>query len=212
MIETSRAATLMEVTLSHAAPDRLAVPLRLAAMAFVTVLTAAAAQVSFPLPYTPVPLTLQPMLVLVAGAVLGPRLGATSQILYLAAGAAGLPVFAFSPELPQGVARLLGPTGGYLMAYPFAAFVTGWLAGRGFDRRYVTNLMAMAVGLGCIFLGGVAWLTLFAPGAGERSLHTALAAGFYPFVVADLVKLALASAVTPVVWRWMAPLDDSRSR
>src|ERR671935_525677 len=120
---------------------------RAAGVAFVTALTAAAAQVSIPLAFTPVPFTLQPMVVLLGGAALGSRLGFASQILYLAAGIAGLPVFAASPVLPQGFARLLGPTGGYLMSYPFAAFVTGALAERGFDRRYVTSALAMAAGL-----------------------------------------------------------------
>ena len=113
---------------------------------FVAVLTAAAAQLSFPLPFTPVPFTIQPMIVLVGAAALGSRLGALSQILYLMLGIAGLPVFAFSPELPQGFARLLGPTGGYLMAYPIAAFVTGLLAERGLDRHYFTSILAMSVG------------------------------------------------------------------
>jgi biotin transport system substrate-specific component len=213
MIQSSRAATLMDVTLDTTAPDRLGLPLRLAATFFVTVLTAAAAQISVPLPFTPVPFTLQPMVVLIGGAALGPHLGLTSQVLYLTAGAAGLPVFAFAPDLPQGIARLLGPTGGYLMAYPLAAFATGWLAWRGFDRRYLTSLVAMSAGLALIFLGGVTWLTLFAPGAGERSLAAALATGFYPFVVADVVKLCLASAVTPLVWRWMGPASrGTRSR
>ncbi len=87
-----------------------------AAALFVTVLTATAAQVSLPLPFTPVPFTFQPMIVLLGGAALGARLGALSQVLYLAAGVAGLPVFAASPLLPPGLARLLGPTGGYLLA------------------------------------------------------------------------------------------------
>src|SRR5215212_11106223 len=104
------------------------------AVLFVTVLTAIAAQVSVPLPFTPVPLTFQPMVVLIGAAALGSRLGMASQVLYLALGIAGLPVFAPSPLLPQGAARLLGPTGGFLMAFPFAAFAAGWLAGRGFDR------------------------------------------------------------------------------
>src|SRR4029077_14994245 len=107
---------------------------RAGAVAFMIVLTAAAAQISIPLPFTPVPFTLQPMVVLVGGAVLGSRLGMTSQLLYLALGIAGVPLFAASPVLPQGAARLLGPTGGYLLSYPAAAFVTGWLAERGFDR------------------------------------------------------------------------------
>ena len=112
-----------------------------------TALTAAAAQISLPLPFTAVPFTLQPMVVLLGGMALGPRLGMASQMLYLAAGIAGLPVFAASPMLPPGPLRLLGPTGGYLMAYPFAAFVTGALAERGFDRRYLTSVLAMLAGL-----------------------------------------------------------------
>ena len=99
--------------------------IRAAAVLFVTVLTIVAAQISIPLPFTPVPFTLQPMVVLLGGAALGARLGMTSQLLYLAAGIAGLPVFAASPVLPQGFARLLGPTGGYLMSYPLAAS-PGW--------------------------------------------------------------------------------------
>ena len=94
---------------------------RAVAVLFVTVLTIVAAQLSIPLPFTPVPFTLQPMIVLLGGAALGARLGMTSQILYIAIGLAGLPVFAASPILPQGFGRLLGPTGGYLMSYPFAA-------------------------------------------------------------------------------------------
>ncbi len=120
----------------------MSVAIRAAAVLFVAVLTAVAAQVSIPLPFTPVPFTLQPMIVLVGGAALGARLGLASQILYLTAGIAGLPVFAASPVLPQGFLRLLGPTGGFLMAYPLAAFVAGWLGERGFDRRYLTSVVS----------------------------------------------------------------------
>src|SRR5437868_10990542 len=130
------------------------------AVVFVAVLTAIAAQISIPLPFTPVPFTFQPMVVLVGAAALGSRRGIASQILYLSLGLAGLPVFAASPVLPQGIARLLGPTGGYLMSYPFAAFVTGYLAERGFDRRYFTFVLAMIAGLAVVFAGGVAWLAL----------------------------------------------------
>ena len=193
--------TFMDASLAASGADAFATPIRLAATLFVTVLTAAASQVSVPLPFTPVPFTFQPMIVLLGGAVLGARLGMTAQVLYLAAGIAGLPVFAFAPELPQGAARLLGPTGGYLMAYPFAAFVAGALAGRGLDRRYLSSLLAMAAGLAVIFACGVTWLTLFAPGAELRSLQQALAAGLYPFVLADTIKLCLAAAVMPAAWK-----------
>jgi biotin transport system substrate-specific component len=171
---------------------------RAGAVLFVTVLTAIAAQISIPLPFTPVPFTFQPMVVLVGAAALGSRLGMASQILYLALGLAGLPVFAASPALPHGIARLIGPTGGYLMSYPFAAFATGYLAERGFDRRYVTFVLAMLAGLALIFTGGVAWLALTQPG---RSAAAALAAGLYPFILADLMKVLVAASVMPALWR-----------
>jgi len=191
--------TLLAV-MSHADTRPLHIAERAGAVGFVAALTAAAAQISVPLPFTPVPFTFQPMVVLVGSAALGARLGMASQLLYLALGVAGLPVFAASPVLPQGVGRLLGPTGGYLMAYPLAAFVSGWLAQRGFDRRYVTAVCALASGLAVIFTGGVTWLALFVPPA--RGFAAALAAGFFPFVVADLVKLMVAAGVMPSLW-WL---------
>lgn len=203
MYASRRVLPFMDASLVHAGAHSYATPIRVAATLFVAALTAAASQFSVPLPFTPVPFTLQPMIVLLGGAVLGPRLGMAAQIVYLAAGVAGFPVFAFAPELPQGAARLVGPTGGYLMAYPFAAFVTGMLATRGFDRRYLTSVLAMAAGLAVIFAGGVTWLTLFAPGADGRSLSAALATGFYPFVIADAIKLCLAATVMPVAWRFL---------
>jgi len=176
---------------------------QIGAVLFVTILTAVAAQVSIPLPFTPVPFTFQPMVVLLGAAALGPRLGMASQILYLALGFAGLPVFAVSPVLPQGAARLLGPTGGYLMAYPFAAFAAGWLAARGFDRRYVSAVAAMICGLAVVFTGGILWLTIASkPSIG---LSGALATGFVPFIIPDLLKLLVAAAVMPGLWRITGP-------
>ena len=172
-----------------------------AAVLLMTVATTIAAQISIPLPFTPVPFTLQPMVVLIGGALLGPRLGAMSQVLYQAAGLAGMPVFAASATLPQGPARLLGPTGGYLMAYPLAAFVTGTLATRGFDRRYLTSVLAMTAGLAVVFAGGVAWLATLLPASGNR-VTSALQLGFLPFVAADLVKVCLAATVLPALWRF----------
>jgi biotin transport system substrate-specific component len=172
--------------------------LRVAAVLFVTALTALAAQVSVPLPFTPVPFTMQPMIVLLGGAILGAKAGLASQVLYLLLGIAGLPVFAASPVLPQGAMRLVGPTAGYLLAYPVAAWLTGWLAERRFDRQYLTSLAAMAAGLAIVFMSGVAWLAYGNPGVG---LASALQTGFWPFVPADLVKLAIAAAVLPAAWR-----------
>ena len=138
-----------------------------------------------------VPFTLQPMIVILAGAMLGSRLGAASMMGYLALGVIGLPVFAASPLLPQGAARLLGPTGGYLMAYPIAAFVTGVLVERGFSRRFMTALVAMLAGVGVIYAGGLTWLA----GAHVTSFSLAVAAGAAPFLIADLCKAVLAAAI-----------------
>lgn len=183
--------------------------MRIGAMLFVTALTAAAAQVSVHLPFTPVPATLQPMVVLVGAAALGARLGASSQVLYLLLGIAGLPVFAASPILPHGLGRLFGPTGGYLLAYPIAAFVAGALAERGFDRRYFTSVLAMIAGLAALFIGGVLWLAFFAAGPGGGvGMIAALETGLYPFVVQDLVEVCIVGGVLPVVWTFLAPARD----
>ena len=185
---------------------RMGPAIQVASVVLFVALTAAAAQVSIPLPFTPVPLTLQPMVVLLGGAVLGARLGMLTQVLYLAAGIAGLSVFAASATLPQGALRLIGPTGGYLMSYPFAACLTGWLAERGLDRRYVTSVIAMAGGLAVIFACGVLWLAWFArPAAG---LDTALRAGLYPFIPVDVFKLLLAAAIMPGLWRVVRGPDE----
>ena len=177
---------------------------RAASVLFITALTTAAAQISVPLPLTTVPFTFQPMVVLLGGLALGSRLGATSQVLYLAAGIAGLPVFAASPALPPGALRLFGPTGGYLMAYPFAAFLVGYLAERGMDRRYLTSVIAMIVGLIVVYACGALWLGLFArTAAGNASvgLQSAVMSGVAPFVAADIAKLLMAAAIVPGLWR-----------
>ena len=183
--------TLFDV-LSDRSSSRL---LRGAVVVAATAATAMAAQ--FSIPFDPIPFTLQPMVVLLAAAALGSRLGAYAQILYLIAGIAGLPVFAASPTLPVGFARLLGPTGGFLLAYPAAAWLTGMLAERRFDRRYVTSFLAMFAGLVVVYLGGVAGLSA------TLGLEAATAAAT-PFAVADLLKLVLAAGVLPSVWQLVA--------
>jgi biotin transport system substrate-specific component len=187
--------TLLDVVATRA---DLSSAYRAAAVLFVTVLTIVAAQISIPLPFTPVPFTLQPMVVLLGGAALGARLGMSSQLLYLALGVAGVPVFAASPVLPQGIARLLGPTGGFLMSYPLAAFVAGSLAARGLDRRYLTSVLAMCAGLAVVFTCGVAWMAWGVPHLG---LATAVRAGLVPFLPADIVKIFAAATALPIAWR-----------
>lgn len=146
---------------------------------------AAASQVAIPLPGTPVPLTLQPMLVVLAGMMLGPTLGAASMVAYLAAGAAGLPVFA--PIGAPGVARFLGPTGGYLIAYPAAAYIAGWLALR--TPSFAGRWLAAALGIAAIFVGGIAQLAVL-----TGSLSQAVVIGVTPFAAFDVIK-ALAAAL-----------------
>ena len=193
----SHASTILDRVSMRAASHNAWAGVQILSVVFVAVLTAAAAQLSFPLPFTPVPFTIQPMIVLIGAAALGSRLGALAQIFYLMLGIAGLPVFAFSPELPQGVARLVGPTGGYLMAYPIAAFVTGLLAEQGLDRRYVTSILAMGVGLSVIFAGGVLWI------ARAAGIEAALATGLYPFIVVDVIKVVAAGLVLPTAWKFL---------
>jgi biotin transport system substrate-specific component len=172
------------------------VSVRAAAVLLAVMLTAAAAQFTMPLPFTAVPFTLTPFAVMLTGAVLGSRLGFLSQALYLVAGAAGLAVFAPSVILPPGAARLIGPTGGYLLAYPVAAFVTGWLAERGWDRRYASSLLGMLAGLAIIYAGGVSWLSL-TPG---QTISSAMAGGFAPYILLDFVKAAAAAKMLPMAW------------
>lgn len=191
-----RAARLADSTTR---PDSRAVRFGLMAgwVAGAAVLTAAAAQVSFTLPGSPIPFTLQPLAVLLAGLTLGARLGAASQVLYLAAGVAGVSAFAWSPVLLPGAARLFGPTGGFLLAFPVAAAVCGLLSDRGMTRGIVGTMAAMGAGLVALYAGGIAWAGLFLP----ATTSAGVVATFAPYAVADLVKVALVGPVVPMVRR-----------
>lgn len=146
---------------------------------------ALSAQVAIPVGSSPVPMTLQPMVVLLIGGILGPRLGASALALYLVAGISGLPVFAAGGA---GIGRLLGPTGGYLLAFPFAAAVTGTVVvGRGGVLR---SWLAAFLGMVVIHLGGVAHLALL---GGNPEL--AMQWGSLPFLTADFGKIGVASLV-----------------
>ncbi|HEX6631442.1 MAG TPA: biotin transporter BioY [Gemmatimonadaceae bacterium] len=149
---------------------------------------ALASQVAVPLPFTPVPVTLQPMLVVLAGLWLGPRAAAASTVLYLMAGAAGLPVF--TPFGAPGLARLVGPTGGYLLAYPVAAAVTGLLADRA--RGMAPRIGAALAGMLVLYLGGLAQLAIL-----TGSLQQAALLGALPFAALDAVKAVIAALLAP---------------
>lgn len=157
-----------------------------------SLLTALAAQVVVPLPFTPVPLTGQTFAVLLTGALLGPRLGALAMLAYLAEGAAGLPFFRAGAG---GVGHFSGATAGYLLAFPAAAYVTGHLAERGWDRRFLTAAAAMALGSLVILSSGWGWLALLL-GDGAQAFRLGVA----PFLAGDVVKIALAAAALPAGW------------
>ena len=194
MIQSASAGTILTHATAH---QQQRVWVQGASVVLAVVVTAAAAQFTSPLPFTAVPFTLTPLAVMLTGAALGSRLGFLAQVMYLMAGAMGLSVFAPSITLPPGAARLIGPTGGYLLAYPVAAFVTGWLAERGWDRRYLTSFASMLAGLAVIFIGGVSWLATL-PG---QTLQTAITGGFLQFIAVDLVKAGMAAALLPAAWK-----------
>lgn len=158
-----------------------------------SLLIALAAQVAFPLPWSPVPVTGQTFAILLVGASLGARLGLAAVVAYLIEGALGLPVFA--PGGAPGLARFMGPTAGYLVGFALAAFAVGWLAERGWDRRLGRAALAMLAGEAVIYLCGLLWLARFV--AGDRLLD----AGLVPFIPGDLFKIALAALALPAARR-----------
>lgn len=157
--------------------------LKVAAVLGASLLIALAAQVAIPVPFSPVPLTLQPLAVLLVGALLGPVAGAAAASLYLLEGLAGLPVFA---QGRAGVPVLVGPTAGYLYAFPAAAFVAGWARG-----PVLRIALTLAAAIAVIHLGGWSWLA----GAIGLGPWKAFASGVAPFLVNDLLKIAVATAI-----------------
>jgi len=150
------------------------------------------------IPFFPVPMTLQTLVVLALGMALGPRLGAAAVIAYLAQGAVGLPVFAGTPEKGIGLAYMLGTTGGYLVGFVLAAFATGYLAERRWDRSVLTTIAAMVIGNAIIYACGLAWL-----GTIVGWDKPVLAWGMTPFLLGDLAKVLIAAAVLPTIWKML---------
>jgi biotin transport system substrate-specific component len=156
-----------------------------------SLLTALAAQIVIPI--GPVPITAQTFAVLLTGALLGSRLGAMAMIVYLLEGASGLPFFYGGHG---GIVHLLGPTGGYLVAFPAAAFITGAFAENGWDKRFLTAVAAMAAGSLIIIVAGWAWFSFVTHTAPGVAFKLSVA----PFLVGDLIKILLAAAVLPAGW------------
>jgi biotin transport system substrate-specific component len=156
-------------------------------------LIAASAQVSFKLPFTPVPITGQTFSVLLVGAALGTARGGASGLLYVLLGLL-FPVYASGGE---GWDVIVGASGGYLVSYPFVAALTGYLAERNWDRKFSSAVGAMLTGNVVIYLFGLPWLAVVL----NTNLEKTLELGLYPFVPGDTFKLYLAALALPGAWR-----------
>jgi biotin transport system substrate-specific component len=162
-----------------------------------SLVVAVSALIQVRLPFTPIPITAQTLAVLLVGVLLGSRRGGLALLAYLGQGLAGLPVFAGGGF---GLAHLLGPTGGYLIGFAAAAFLVGWLAERGWDRRPLAALGAMTLGNLVIYAIGAGWL------AWMVGPNQALALGVAPFVLGDVLKISLGTALLPLGWRGLSRL------
>lgn len=147
-------------------------------------------------PFYPVPMTMQTLVVIGLGLALGPMRGAAAVALYFAQGAFGLPVFAGTPEKGIGLAYMTGPTGGYLAGYIPATLLAGWLARRGWDRNPFTAMAAALLAGAVIYVPGLLWL-----GAVIGWEKPVLAFGLYPFIPADIAKAMLAAIAFPAAWK-----------
>ena len=156
-----------------------------------SLLMALAAQIVIPI--GPVPITGQTFVVLLTGALLGSRLGAMAMIVYLIEGASGLPFFYGGSG---GLGHLLGPTGGYLVAFPAAAFITGAFAEHDWDRRFLTAVVAMAIGSVVIMLSGWTWFALVT----NTPMSVAFNLTVLKFIPGDIIKIILAAAALPAGW------------
>jgi biotin transport system substrate-specific component len=160
------------------------------------------AHITIPLPFTPVPLTLQNFAVLLAGLLLGSRRGFAALALYLAEGATGLPVF--SPIGPGGIAHLFGPTGGFLLAYPLVAWVSGYVMEHG-RKTFARAALAGLLGEVVLFTGGLAWLAVL-----THSVVQAFRWGLYWFLFAEIIKVMMAAGIAS---RWQrSPVDSTKAQ
>lgn len=173
---------------------------RLAKQAVLVVLgiaaLAVAAKIKFPIPPSPVPVTLGTLAVLSIGAAYGPRLGLVTILGYMLVGALGFDVFAGSSAEKNGLAYMMGGTGGYLVGYVLATLALGWAARAGWDRNVVKMAAAMLIGNALIYVPGLLWLSGFA-----ESWAQTLEWGLTPFLIGDAMKLAVAALLFPALWR-----------
>jgi biotin transport system substrate-specific component len=166
-----------------------------------SLLLAFSAQIGIPLPFTPVPVTLQTMMVLATGALLGSRRGAAAVLLYIAEGAVGLPVFSLGRS---GIAHLAGPTGGYLVGFVAAAFLAGLFSERGWDRNWILAFIGLMIADLALFVPALLWLGMF------TGFTNVLVLGALPFIFTDALKAALCASLLPLGWKLLRePKEDS---
>lgn len=177
---------------AHMTPaGRLTVNVFMAVLGSVVIWTSAKVQV----PFYPVPMTMQALVILMIGAAYGWKLGMATVGLYLLEGAMGLPVFSGTPEKGIGMAYMAGPTGGYLLGFWLAAGVVGWLAEKGWDRNVFTLGAAMTIGMAVIYIPGVSWL------GSLIGFEKAIEFGALPFLLGDATKIVLGAVMLPAVWK-----------
>jgi len=164
---------------------------------FASLLVGLSAQIRIYLPFSPVPVTGQTFAVLILAALLGSRRGVLTILAYMAEGFLGLPIFAGG----IGLAALLGPTGGYLVGFIATAYLVGRLAEMGWDRRVSTTIAMMVIGDAILLSFGFIWLSML------TDIRTAFVAGVYPFIIGDILKIALAAVVLPVGWKMLKRLN-----
>jgi len=194
-MQQTKALTIPQLLAERLVRGRAAVNLLLVIGA--SVLIAIAAQIAIPIPFSPVPLTLQPLAVILVGAALGSTRGAAAAALYLFEGFSGLPVFA---QGHGGALMMAAPTAGYLYSYPLAAWIAGWMSERGWGNTIVRALAGMTAAMAVIYAGGWSWLAVL---SGPRA---AFMLGVAPFVVADAIKILIGAAVLPYARNLVARL------
>lgn len=195
MIESMRNETLPELIAGRLHRSAVTNLIVVVAASF---LLALSAQVSVPLPFSAVPMTLQPLALLLIGATLGSTRGFAAAALYLLEGMSGLPVFAHGTA---GPAVLFGPTAGFLIAFPFAAGIAGFFSERGWTRGVPETMVSMSIALSVVYFVGWSWLA----GVWQLGAEKAFVTGVAPFVVADLVKVAMAAVLLPSAQKVLSP-------
>lgn len=191
MLTTDSPRTLLDLAKPEGAAAKLATTV--GAVLFGVCLLTLSAKIQ--VPFWPVPMTMQTLVVLMLGMAYGSRMAAGTVLAYLLVGAAGFPVLAGTPERGIGLAYMMGPTGGFLIGFVLAAWVVGFLAERGFDRSLLLCALAMFVGHAVISLSGVVWL------AALLGTTKAIQVGFMPFLASSVLKTALGAVAMPLIWR-----------